>query len=149
MQCRKCKVVKPALEFAKCSANKCGLDHWCKDCRADERKARYQANQAELQARARARYDREMAAGLDRNKKKYWSNPEKWRQYHRADQQKAIRKQIKIDARLSLSDGYVREILVKRRPALRNCEIPESLIALKRAQLALLRQLAEEDHEDR
>ena len=80
-------------------------------------------------------------------KNKISCNQEKWSEYYYKDIKKSRKRkrQIKFIARNSLSDQYIKELLI-RRTDLKTSDIPDDLVELKREQLKIIRILRDDSN---
>lgn len=135
--CSKCGEVKAVEMFLRR-----GL--WCKACAAIYARDHREKNRDAYRSHYKKSNKKNNESRTIRHREYVEKNKEKIAS-HRTAYQARNREKIKQQKNLlrqSLSDGYVREIIVSAAGSLR-CEIPEQLIEVKRKHLQILRKLKE------
>ena len=140
--CTKCKEEKELTEFAKDKNHKDGRSSRCKKCLYAIHKVYQETHRDSCRTANRKSYHKNREYYLAKNKERYWAKRERLIEYGRSRyrlnkasiSQKAKRKNH--ESYESLSDSYVRSLLVKRN-GLSCADIPQELVDAKRAHLKL------------
>jgi post-segregation antitoxin (ccd killing protein) len=146
--CQRCRQALDEHLFGKNRNQPDGLQTWCKACKSlyhqqtytpEKRHEAWLKNRSKSLQRMAEKHALNPTAG--REKAKAWriENPEK---------RAAAKKRSHASRCKSMSDGYIKERLIKG-TNLTAADIPKELIDVKREQLRILRELRKEDHEER
>jgi hypothetical protein len=161
--CNECGQRLPLEAFSPNKLGKQGVASKCKPCRAlilrsdprqvekQKRRSRrhYAENKAAYLARGKARYESDPESAKAASRRRYQDDPERAAQRNaewmarNPNKVKAIRRRASKKASKLLSDGYVRGNLIKRSDLTAE-DIPDDLVALKRAHLKLKRTLKDQ-----
>ena len=136
-KCRRkvCKdPIKPQSSFYKKTANKDGLQDWCKECEK-ETNAQYKKENAE---RCKAIQKKASQKWYKNNKVQHIAYVRNW-ESRNPDKVKKHQKKYDTKMMKSLSDIYVRGVLTNNNPELFAKDIPQGMIEIKRDQLKLYR----------
>lgn len=147
-RCAKCKHQRPMCEFTKGATprfGRCsfGYSARCRDCLRQDRLTYYARNAETIRAAARQRHHKDRERLISKMKDRYWQDPVKSRARCAAYNRTAVAKLQKKLARATLSDSYVRELIVKRSRVLRALgkALPSVLIQVERQRLNIIHHL--------
>jgi len=146
--CTKCGEGKLLSEFSFRRESKDGCQRHCKEC-SSRASMEYRANNKERERERGREYRANNKEKIKKRLQKWWiNNKEKARdvngKWRINNKERLMEKNLKLKQkyRNELTDTYVKNTISKR-SRLRNCDIPQYLISLKRATIIAKRKLKE------
>lgn len=129
-RCRKCGEVKALDAFPVRSCTPDGRHGFCRECKRRRQREWEDANREHIRQKAR-----------ESDRRRYSDNPEKFREKSRKTHHKNRDKNLEKMAknRKDLTDAYVKRSLLQGLPTMRGVDVPQSLLEMKREQIALQR----------